>query len=166
MTAPFDRTAVSAHFVRGEFTASDTAARRGIDNTPPSGVWDHIAALATNILEPTRAAVGPLHINSGYRSVALNRAIGGATASQHMIGEAADVTPVDRTVPNERIFLHIYDTLEFDQLIWEFGGAWVHVSWRLGGPQRRSVIDARSVAGATRYVPINADMIDLMRTRV
>ena len=159
----FDRTVVSPHFVRGEFLVSETAARKGLDNTPPSAVWDHIEALAVNVLEPLRVAIGPLHINSGYRSVAVNRAIGGATASQHLIGEAADVVAVDRSISNSQIFLHIYDHLEFDQLIWEFGGTWVHVSWRLGGPQRRSVLDARRVTSSTKYIPLTSELIDTMR---
>ena len=159
----FDSTRVTEHFVRGEFLVSETAARKGLDNTPPAAVWDHIEALAINVLEPLRGAIGPIHINSGYRSVEVNRAIGGATASQHLIGEAADVTPVDRSIPNARIFVYIYDHLDFDQLIWEFGGAWVHVSWRLGGPQRKSVIDARRVDNKTKYLPITADFVDAMR---
>jgi transposase len=161
---PFDTTRVSEHFVRGEFTASEMATRKGIDNTPPVAAWDHIGALATRVLEPLRAAIGPLHVNSGYRSPELNRAIGGATASQHMIGEAADVIAVDRTIPNARIFLWLYDHAEFEQLIWEFGGAWVHVSWRLGGPQRRSVLDARRVRMSTVYVPLTDEIINVMRT--
>lgn len=73
----------------------------------------------------------PIIVNSGYRCEALNKAIGGAKSSQHMLGEAADIT-VGSKEENEKLFNYIKDNLEFDQLINESDFSWVHVSYREG----------------------------------
>ena len=73
----------------------------------------------------------PIIVNSGYRCEALNKAIGGAKSSQHMLGEAADIT-VGSKEENEKLFDYIKDNLEFDQLINESDFSWVHVSYREG----------------------------------
>jgi hypothetical protein len=73
----------------------------------------------------------PIIVNSGYRCEALNKAIGGAKSSQHMLGEAADIT-VGSKEENEKLFDYIKDNLEFDQLINESNFSWVHVSYREG----------------------------------
>jgi hypothetical protein len=73
----------------------------------------------------------PITVNSGYRCEALNKAIGGAKSSQHMLGEAADIT-VGSKEENEKLFDYIKDNLEFDQLINESDFSWVHVSYREG----------------------------------
>jgi hypothetical protein len=73
----------------------------------------------------------PIIVNSGYRCEALNKAIGGAKSSQHMLGEAADITAGSKE-ENEELFNYIKDNLEFDQLINESDFSWVHVSYREG----------------------------------
>lgn len=125
------------HFTISELCASDTARARGIDNTPPSGVVVALTALIEKLLDPIREAWGgPIAMNSGYRSPALNRAVGGAATSQHLRGEAADIT-VGTPAQNKRLFDRIVElqevgALEFDQLIDESGYRWLHISYRTG----------------------------------
>ena len=82
---------LSPHFAMSEFCVSDTAARRGIDNTPPGHVIQALERTALG-LEAVRVRLGtaPITITSGYRSLPLNRLIGSRDSSQHVMGEAAD----------------------------------------------------------------------------
>ena len=83
---------LTEHFDLAEFTLSQEAARRGIDNTPPDEVLENLYILAM-ALEEVRARLGcPIVISSGYRSPALNAAVGGAPNSAHVLGYAADLT--------------------------------------------------------------------------
>lgn len=123
------------HFTIEELCKSDVAARRGIDNTPSAEVAANLQALVDNILDPLRDMWGgPVTVTSGFRCVALNRAVGGAVSSQHMKGEAADITVGSREA-NMRLFKLIKSMkLPFDQLIFEKGNRavgpdWVHVSF-------------------------------------
>ena len=142
----------------GEFTNSQTAKRRGIDNTPTAEHLEAAKALAENVFQPIREHFGcPIFVSSGYRSDALNEAIGGSKTSQHSKGEAIDIDMDHRKGPeNEDIFFFIKDNIDFDQLIWEFGTDerpdWVHVSHKLGGPQRGQILRARrNSKGKTYY---------------
>ena len=81
--------------------------------------------LCDEILEPMRALVGPLRINSGYRSPRVNAAIGGASTSQHMRGQAADVFPMKMAL-KEAFQAVKASSIPFDQLILE--PSWIHVS--------------------------------------
>ena len=123
----------------------------------------HIAnlkLLAEKVFEPIRNNFRcPIHISSGYRSAELNKAVGGATTSQHSSGEAIDID-MDGSpngVTNKMVFDYIKKYLEFDQLIWEFGSAenpdWVHVSYESTGKQRKQVLKAYKENGKTHYKP-------------
>ena len=85
---------LSPHFTLAEMTASQTAARHGLDNTPPPEMVGHLVLLCEQILEPARAALGPLRVTSGYRSPLVNSRVGGSRTSAHCLGYAADVLPV------------------------------------------------------------------------
>ncbi|HXV73865.1 MAG TPA: D-Ala-D-Ala carboxypeptidase family metallohydrolase, partial [Sphingomonadales bacterium] len=109
------------------------AIRRGISNVPDEKKIKNLARLAKNILEPVRAHFGkPFTPSSGYRSAALNAALGGAAASQHIQGEAVDFEIPG--IANREVAEWIRGHLEFDQLILEFhdsadpASGWVHVS--------------------------------------
>jgi len=71
---------LSEHLTLDELIASETASRHGLDNTPPSDVVDRLRLLCTTVLEPVRAHFGPIHINSGYRSLEVNRRVGSKDA--------------------------------------------------------------------------------------
>ena len=84
---------MATYFTLSELLRSDTAAARSIDNAPSHDVIRRLNALMDECLDPVRELWGkPIGVNSGYRSPALNAAVGGAAASQHMKGEAADIT--------------------------------------------------------------------------
>ncbi len=119
---------LSANFSLEQLTASDTAAARGIDNAPPPEIIDNLRQLAAG-LEQAQALLGyPLSISSGYRSPALNVAVGGAEKSQHCTGIAADFTCPGFGTPLD-IAAALRDSgLRFDQCILEFG-RWVHLSF-------------------------------------
>jgi zinc D-Ala-D-Ala carboxypeptidase len=135
---------LSSHFTLEEMLESQTARRKGIAEqfTPPPEAVTNLKALCKNILEPLREAIGkPIKISSGYRCPRLNKAIGGAKNSQHLVGEAADIQGLEG-VSNKQLFNKIKQLgLPFDQMIWEFGNdqnpAWVHVSF---GPRNRRQI--------------------------
>lgn len=128
------------YFTIEELCRSETARIRGIDNTPTEEVRKNLMALVDNVLDPLREWYGkPIYVNSGYRCPALNKAVGGVANSQHLTGQAADIDVNDRA-ENRRLMKHIEDSLDFDQLIWENGGAWVHVSYRPDGRNRRQVL--------------------------
>lgn len=129
-------------FGLNELSRSDTAFRRGIDNTPPPEAAARLEALAGRLLDPVRELWGtPLTVNSGYRCPALNTAVGGALSSQHLRGEAADIT-TGSSSGNCRLFERIVmaaaaGTLDFDQLIDERGYTWLHLSYRAGSNRRQ-----------------------------
>ena len=145
------RVQLSPHFSYKEFIASETAARHGISNEMPGDLITNARALCENLLEPARAELGPLRINSGYRSKLLNSLIGGAAHSQHIKGEAADVIPLAPGVSIGDLFRFFYfSDFPVDQVIFEMG-AWVHVSHVLTGNPRRSALSASKVGGKTTY---------------
>jgi D-alanyl-D-alanine dipeptidase len=151
---------LSEHLSLAEVTRSDSAKRRGISNMPTPSHIENFKLLAENVFEPIRKHFGkPIHISSGYRSDALNKAIGGSKTSQHCTGEAIDIDMDGSShgITNKMVFDYIKDNLNFDQLIWEFGTAsnpdWVHVSYESTGKQRKQILRAVKSGGATSYVP-------------
>lgn len=123
------------YFTIAELTRSTTAQLRGIDNTPSQQVIDNLTALVENVLDPLRQAWGaPIHVNSGYRCPALNKAVGGVPASQHMLGQAADITAGSRAKNQSLYRLLRQLNLPVDQAINEHDFSWLHVSY---GPRNR-----------------------------
>lgn len=137
-------TRISKNFTLEELTASATAKARGITNKPDTQQVCNLCALVHHVLQPLRSAVGvSVPISSGFRSEALNRAVGGASSSQHMKGEAADISISGDMAKGKRWFDWIKSHCEFDQLIWEHsskGTYWIHVSYRSDGLNRKQVI--------------------------
>ena len=149
-------TRLSKNFTLSEFTKSQTAARRGLDNTPGQDHLANATELFRNVVQKIRDNFGVTVINSGYRGEALNEAVGGSSKSQHCKGEAVDIECPG--VPNYDIANWIEDTLDFDQLILEFytpgipDSGWVHVSYKSEG-NRKSVLTAMKENGKTVYKP-------------
>jgi zinc D-Ala-D-Ala carboxypeptidase len=145
---------LSEHLDLSEVTRSDMAKRKGISNMPTPEHIENFKKLAENIFEPIRKHFGvPIMISSGYRSKELNKAIGGATSSQHLLGQALDLD-MDGTkngVTNKMVFDYIKANLNFDQLINEFDYSWVHVSYNPSGKQRKQILNAVKVGGKTSY---------------
>jgi len=151
---------ISEHLDLVEVTRSETAKRKGISNMPTPEHLENFKKLAQNIFEPIRKHFGvPIYISSGYRSKALNTAIGGSLTSQHCSGEAIDIDMDGSSngVTNKMVFDYIKDNLSFDQLIFEFGTKdapdWVHVSFESNGKQRKQILRAIKVGGKSTYKP-------------
>jgi zinc D-Ala-D-Ala carboxypeptidase len=148
---------LSPHFHLSEFIKSNEATRRGIDNTPSAEVVNALTDLCRFVLEPIRMNYGqPIRVSSGYRSPALNAAVGGSRNSQHVLGKAADIEIID--LDNCDLALWIASNLEFDQLILEFhnhsagpNDGWVHVSYDSQG-NKNQVLTAKTVNSKTVYL--------------
>jgi Uncharacterized protein conserved in bacteria len=118
------------YFTIDELCSSPTATAEKINNTPTSVVKSNLVGLVNNVLDPLREAYGkPIHVNSGYRCPALNKAVGGVSNSEHLTGNAADIS-IGGPKENKMLFYLIQKlNLPFRQLLWEHGGTWVHVSY-------------------------------------
>lgn len=125
---------LSPHFRLDELCASRTATRLRLDNTPPPEALLALRGLCEQVLEPLRLLLDmPITITSGYRSPAVNTAIGGAAGSQHTRGEAADIHVPGLSLDD--LYEIIQARGDFDQCIRE--PSWVHVSWTARHPLRR-----------------------------
>jgi len=149
---------LSQHFNLKEFTKSETATRKRIDNTPNLEHANNLKMVCENILEPVRKHFGkPVRINSGYRGPALNKAVGGSAKSQHCNGEAVDFE-IDG-LPNPDLAKWVAENCDFDQIILEFydpkegpNSGWVHASYSKG-KNRKQKLTAVTVNGKTVYKP-------------
>lgn len=135
------------YFTMEELIYSAAALRQGWRNRTTREAEENLLMLRAHVLDPTREAMGkPIHVSSGFRTPALNTLIGGAPKSQHMKGEAADISILGSTLTpalNREMFRYIRDHLTFDQLILENEGGWVHVSyvWRDTKKNRGQVLE-------------------------
>jgi len=118
---------LTPHFTLEELTASETAARNGLDNTPGPIAYQNLVRLA-NFLEEVKKVLGgkPIMINSAYRGPEVNAHVGGSKNSQHMVGCAADIK-VPGMTPDQICKAIIASELQYDQLIREFD-SWTHIS--------------------------------------
>jgi zinc D-Ala-D-Ala carboxypeptidase len=137
-----------------------TVTSQPYDNTPTPEVTEALQVLNAKILQPITNVFGKIGITSGYRSPAVNTAIGGSTTSQHMKGQAIDFTKVASGRPLSEVFEFIATKLDFDQAIWEKGDdgnpRWIHVSYnntKIDAGQRKKLL---RFFGNGRYVNCNA----------
>jgi|TARA_A100001391_G_scaffold47694_1_gene28439 hypothetical protein len=148
---------LSLNFSLKELTASQTAERKGIDNTPTEEHIENLKLLCENILQPTRDEWGIISVSSGYRSPELCLAIGSSERSQHAKGQAADFEC--HRVDNKMLFEWITNELDYDQAILEFyngtpDSGWIHVSYNKDGNRKQKLRAFRNDAGKTQYEEI------------
>lgn len=140
---------LSSHFTIDELTASETAARLGINNEPSEAIVFNLRLLAAG-LELVRAALGnlPIHVNSGFRCAALNAAVGGSANSAHMRGLAADIICPRFGPPLAVCRAIVAAHIDTDQVIHEYG-KWCHVGFAAPGTRARGSLltIASSAAG-------------------
>lgn len=132
---------MAKYFTMAEMLRSTTAEARKIRNIPNHDEIRKLNALMDNCLDPIRELWGkPIGVNSGYRSADLNRVVGGKPSSQHLCGEAADITT--GTPENNRALFDLIQAsgIEFDQLIDESNYRWIHVSYKAYGANRKQVL--------------------------
>lgn len=126
------------NFTIQELTASTTAAAKKINNDPTPEAAENLKLLVDKVLDPLRDAYGkPIRVNSGYRSPALNKAVKGSKTSQHMKGQAADITGGSKA-ENKKLFELAQElNLPYCQLIDEKGFSWVHISYDKSNVKRQ-----------------------------
>lgn len=137
-------TSLTPHFTLEELTASSTARRLGLDNTPTTQARVALQATA-DMLERVRTALGrPVVVTSGYRGPAVNKAVGGVTSSDHMSGQAADIVCPAYGTPYDvaKALAPLVSVLGIGQLILEGvrGKQWVHLSTRMPAKVANRVI--------------------------
>ena len=126
------------NFTIQELTASTTAAAKKIKNDPTPEAAENLKLLVDKVLDPLRDAYGkPIRVNSGYRSPALNAAVNGSKTSQHMKGQAADITAGSKQ-ENKKLFDLAQElNLPYCQLIDENNFSWVHISYDKNNVKRQ-----------------------------
>ena len=149
---------LTANFSLNELTKSQTAERKGIDNTPSAEHQENLKKLCENVLQPIRDHFEQVvSVSSGYRSPELCTAIGSKTTSQHARGEAADFEIFG--VSNKELANWIHDNTNYDQLILEYwkesdpNSGWVHCSYSESN-NRRQYLRAYKENGKTKYEPV------------
>ncbi len=147
---------ISNHITYAEAIHSNTAKRKNIKNIPSLVQIETMCLTANKIFEPLRKWVGgPIKVNSFFRSVELNTAIGGSKTSQHCKGQAMDLDDVYGHKSNAEMYYWIKENLNVDQLIWEFGTDanpnWVHVSYVNDEDNRNRCLKAYKENGKTKY---------------
>ena len=141
---------LTANFTLSELTVSEVAARNGLDNTPNGAVIENLKRLAA-LLEQIRSLLGcPVIVHSGYRSTAVNKAVGGSSTSAHCDGRAADFIAPAFGTPQEIAKVIKNAGIVFDQLIYE--GTWVHIAVPRADEQpRQQVLTAHFSGGPATY---------------
>ena len=159
---------LTKNFTLQELIKSNTALRRGIDNTPNKEQIIKLRLLATHLLQPLRNAVGSIRITSGYRSPKLCVVLGSKITSQHTKAEAIDCQYIKRgKMDNIKIYKALIDLdLEFDQCILEFGTppptankdtdypAWIHLSWKINDNRKQVLVAYKDENNKTKYRPL------------
>lgn len=130
---------ISKHITYDEATLSPTAIRNGISNQPNEEQLHNMQQVAENLFEPLRKLYGkPIKINSFFRSEKLNKLVGGSLSSQHVKGQAIDITAGSKE-ENKKLF-ELAKTLDFDQLINEYNFSWVHISYKTSGNRKQILV--------------------------
>jgi zinc D-Ala-D-Ala carboxypeptidase len=147
---------LSDHFTLEEMTYSSTAIRRNIPNVPDDTEIECLRKLCDNILEPLRKMLNDkfgnvqIHIDSGFRSPALNLAVGGVPTSQHMKGQAVDFTVSGLSVQETYSIVKqaVREGLSADQVICEYL-SWLHISYNEGMNRKQFL----KIDHGTGYLP-------------
>jgi len=145
---------VTSNFWLSEFLASDTATRLGLDNTPDAAALDALRVVTIPGLQSLRNCLSmPVFVSSGYRSQAVNRAVGGSFSSQHCLGLAADLKCPQMGSPlTVARYLLQHWSHPFEQMIQE--GSWLHIGFpAAGGKGKREVLTAHFADGRVTYTP-------------
>jgi hypothetical protein len=147
---------LTSNFTLKELTVSETATRKGLDNTPSEAIIANLKTLVETILQPVREHYGKsIKVNSGYRSPEVNASVGGSKTSDHCKGQAADIEIAG--VANGDLAKYIADNFKFTQIILEFytqgvpDSGWVHVSYDPSN-LKCETLTATKINGKTIYL--------------
>lgn len=152
---------ITKNFSYEELVHSNTAKAKKIDNTPSPRHKQNLIDSCINLWQPARDILGkPMKVSSGYRSPALNKAVGGSSTSAHSYGFAIDFTAPEfgNTKDIVRKLVEEFNKrgIKWDQIILEFPSSpnsWVHLGWKNGaGQQRKQILTAVKKGGKTVYL--------------
>ena len=140
---------MTKNFSLAELTKTNT----GLPNALPKHLEGNLRAIAENVLQPARDALGAIEVTSAYRSPAVNKAVGGSKTSQHVQAQAADLK---FSGGNDVLLEWLLENVDFDQIINEHPDkngvpAWVHISY-VQGNNRKQKLKAVKVNGKTKYL--------------
>lgn len=144
---------VSEHFSEDELVTTST----GLDNEIPEALKPNAVRLAETVLEPLRVFLGPLQVNSWYRSPGVNKAVGGVENSYHRLGLAADVVPAGDVLDKFKMAVTQIHDLPIDKIIYEkHNSPWIHIQAAKDGEEPKhlaftSNLDANGHRTYTRY---------------
>lgn len=145
---------LTRNFTLEEFCHSQTADRLGLSNQPTANIVQHLMTTAHGLEQVRTLTQSPIVISSGYRSHLVNKAVGGAQESQHLTGQAADITAPGFGTPRQLMEAIYKAKIPYDQLILEFASlldasrGWVHISFGERNRRQALVIDH---AGTREY---------------
>jgi zinc D-Ala-D-Ala carboxypeptidase len=147
---------ISKHISYKEATNSSYALKYNIKNKPSKDTIETMGVLAEKVFEPLREwADEPIRVNSFYRSEAVNKGIKGSLNSQHLTGNAIDISSMGEKT-NAELFYYIKDNIDFDQLIWEYGNnsepKWIHASYTTTQKHRGRIL---KILRKGRYTTMN-----------
>jgi len=145
---------ITPNFWLSEFLASDTAVRLGLENTPDAAAVAALRTITIPGVQSIRDCLGmPVFVSSGYRSLAVNRAVGSKDNSQHVLGLAADLkSPQFGSPLTMARYLLQHWAHPFEQMIQE--GGWLHVGFPPAGQRgQREVLTAHFDGGRVTYTP-------------
>ena len=128
---------VGKYFNLEEFTRSQRAEKEKIEEqyTPSDEVIENIKKLATKVADPIREKFGSFSPSSGYRCERLNKSVGGAKSSKHLLGKAFDETFRKNGVNiSASVFFWLIankEDVQWTKIIWEYGNSenpdWLHI---------------------------------------
>ncbi len=131
---------ISKHITIEEATFSSKAVANKISNVPNESQLEAMQLVANNLFEPLREWYGkPIKINSFFRSLEVNKLVGGSKSSQHCKGEAIDISAGSKT-ENKKLFDYVCKNLDFDQCINEYNFTWVHISYKPKGNRKQILV--------------------------
>jgi uncharacterized protein YcbK (DUF882 family) len=131
---------ISKHITIEEATFSAKAVSNKISNVPNEAQLKSMQLVAEKLFEPLRVWYGkPIKINSFFRSLEVNKLVGGSATSQHCKGEAIDISAGSKT-ENKKLFDYVCKNLDFDQCINEYDFTWVHISYKSKGNRKQILV--------------------------
>ena len=131
---------ISKHITIEEATFSAKAVANKISNVPNEAQLKAMQLVAEKLFEPLRVWYNkPIKINSFFRSLEVNKLVGGSATSQHCKGEAIDISAGSKA-ENKKLFDYVCKNLDFDQVINEYNFTWVHISYKPKGNRKQILV--------------------------
>ena len=123
---------ISKYFSLDEFTRSELAKRKKINNIPSVDILKNIVKTANFADEVRELLNNKIIVSSGFRCSELNAAVGSKPTSAHVYGYALDFSSPDFGTVDDVFNALLKSKIKFDQCILEkpkSKDGWVHLSF-------------------------------------